>query len=284
MQSLSQRKAPQTRACPQRLQRCAATPSHFQGRAVIPFQRAGLSHVHEGRLRWSLEALTAEGLSRARPAGRPSRPALPTSPGEGLYAFLDDVCITSLLERTVPALRAAQASLSCLANVQVHLGKTRAWNVAGAEPAGLLARLPSAEGEPSCWTLPAREQGLVVLGSPIGSREFVAAVLAAKRDKHEELLARLPALEDLQSAWLLFLPCAAPRCNYLLRTVPPSLTDEFAAAHDAAISRCLAVLLAGGDQPIDLPPFSEPRAQLPLRMGGLGLSSAREHRHAAYWT
>ena len=76
--------------------------------------------------------------------------------------------------------------------------------------------------------------------------------------------------------------CAAPRCNYLLRTVPLSLTDEFAAAHDAAISRCLAVLLAGADQPMDLPPFSELRAQLPLRMGGLGLSSAREHRHAAY--
>ena len=122
-----------------------------------------------------------------------------------------------------------------------------------------------------------------MLGSPIGSREFVAAVLAAKRDKHEELLARLPALEDLQSAWLLLLLCAAPRCNYLLRTVPPSLTDEFAAAHDAAISRCLAVLLAGGDQPIDIPPFGELRAQLPLRMGALGLSSAREHRHAAYW-
>ena len=40
------------------------------------------------------------------------------------------------------------------------------------------------DGEPPCWTgswtLPAREQGLVVLSSPIGSREF--AVLAAKRD------------------------------------------------------------------------------------------------------
>ena len=45
-------------------------------------------------------------------------------PGEGLYAFLDDVYITSTPERTLPALRAAHASLSRLANVQVHLGKT----------------------------------------------------------------------------------------------------------------------------------------------------------------
>ena len=106
-----------------------------------------------------------------------------------------------------------------------------------------------------------------MLGSPIGSREFVAAVLAAKRDKHEELLARLPALEDLQSAWLLLLLCAAPRCNYLLRTVPPSLTDEFAAAHDAAISRCLAVLLARATSPLTSPPSASSGRSCPFAWG-----------------
>ena len=35
--------------------------------------------------------------------------------------------------------------------------------------------------------------------------------------------------------------------------------------------------------PLDIPLQSERRAHLPLRMGGLGLSPAREHRHAAYW-
>ena len=133
--------------------------------------------------------------------------------------------ITSPPERTLPALRAALAFLSRLANVQVHLGKTRAWNAAGEEPPGLIAALPPTEGDPPCWTGSwTLQQGLLVLGCPIGSREFVATVLAAKREKHEELLARLPALQDLQSAWLLLLLCAAPRCNYLLRTVPPSLT------------------------------------------------------------
>ncbi|CAE7941576.1 unnamed protein product, partial [Symbiodinium sp. KB8] len=169
----------------------------------------------------------------------------------------------------------------------VHLGKTRAWNAAGEEPAGLLAALPQKEGDPPCWTgnwaLPPQQQGLLVLGSPLGSREFVSSTLAAKRGQQDELLARLPALQELQSAWMLLLLCAAPRCNYLLRTVPPSLTEDFAASHDAAISRCLAVLLAGGEEPLDLPSLSERRAQLPLRMGGLGLSSAREHRQAAYW-
>ena len=68
--------------------------------------------------------------------------------------------------------------------------------------------------------------GLLVLGSPLGSREFVSSTLAAKRGQQDELLARLPALQKLQSAWMLLWLCAAPRCNYLLRTVPASLRNS----------------------------------------------------------
>ena len=71
-----------------------------------------------------------------------------------------------------------------------------------------------------------RRNGILVLGSPLGSREFVSSTLAAKRGQQDELLARLPALQKLQSAWMLLLLCAAPRCNYLLRTVPASLRNS----------------------------------------------------------
>ena len=129
-------------------------------------------------------------------------------------------------------------------------GKTRAWNAAGEEPPGLVAALSHREGDPPCWTgswaLPPQEQGLVVLGAPIGSREYVARILQEKRGQQDLLLARLPAVQDLQSAWLLLLLCAAPRCNYLLRTVPRSATASYAASHDEAILRCLATLLPPG--------------------------------------
>ena len=39
MQSLIQRKAPQTRACPQRLQRCAATPASLSGTGRHPLRK-----------------------------------------------------------------------------------------------------------------------------------------------------------------------------------------------------------------------------------------------------
>ena len=41
------------------------------------------------------------------------------------------------------------------------------------------------------WSLPAAKQGLVVLGSPVGTREFIAATLEEARAKHAALFARL---------------------------------------------------------------------------------------------
>ena len=65
-------------------------------------------------------------------------------PGEGLYAFLDDVYITCPPERTLPALRAVQASLSRLANVQTleklvlrtRLERSQLWACGGATSDG----------------------------------------------------------------------------------------------------------------------------------------------------
>ena len=91
-------------------------------------------------------------------------------------------------------------------------------------------------------------------------------------------------MPNLQSAWLLLLYCAAPRSTYLLRTLSPADTADFAASHDAAIQHCLAQMLAGGDGDMPLPELSHRRAQPPLSMGGLGLGSAVQQRHAAYWS
>ena len=208
-------------------------------------------------------------------------------PSNALYAFLDDIYVTGLPEHTVGQFAIVREALARHANIQVHLGKTRAWNSAGEEPPGLLeAPPPPQDPENPCWTgnwaLPATEQGVVVLGSRVGSRDFIAAKLAQRLQKQDRLLSRIPRVPELQSAWLLLLYCAAPRSTYLLRTLAD--TAVFAAEHDAAIRRCLATLLAGGDGDMPLPDLSYRRAQLPLSMGGLGLGSAERLRHAAYWS
>ena len=70
----------------------------------------------------------------------------------------------------------------------------------------------------------AAQQGLVVLGAPLGSDAFVQHELRRKRGLHDELLSHFPGLPDLQGAWLLLLFCASPRANYLLRMLPPGVT------------------------------------------------------------
>ena len=54
----------------------------------------------------------------------------------------------------------------------------------------------------------------------LGSEAFVRRELGRKRVVQDQLLSRLPAVGDLQSAWLLLLFCASPRANYLLRMLP----------------------------------------------------------------
>ena len=49
------------------------------------------------------------------------------------------------------------------------------------------------------WSLRPDQQGLLVLGTPLGSDAFVPRLLELKRAEHDKLLTRIPAVEDLQS-------------------------------------------------------------------------------------
>ena len=205
---------------------------------------------------------------------------MPTSMTFTSRVGLSEPALSSrLLER-----RYGNARMS--AYVCVHLGKTRAWNAAGEEPSTLLDRLPAAaraDASVGSWTRPPETQGITVLGTPLGHAECVARSLESVREKHAALLDRIPCVPHVQSAWLLLLLCAQPRCNYLLRVLPPGDTGGFAERHDRAVARCLGRLLGGQGEPLVLPELALRRAQLPLRFGGLGLGSAAASRVAAHW-
>ena len=87
---------------------------------------------------------------------------------------------------------------------------------------GQSALVPGADSVwTGAWTLPPAEQGLLVLGAPLGSEAFVQRELSRRREMQDRLLGKLPTVSDLHPAWLLLLFCAAPRANYLLRMPPP---------------------------------------------------------------
>ena len=127
-------------------------------------------------------------------------------------------------------------------------------------------------------SLETKVQGFKDLGAPIGHPDFVAEFLAKKSREHEVLFDRIPAMEDLQSAWLVLLFCAAPRANFWLRMVRPEMVAQLAESHDANTWGCLARLI--GAEPSA---HSQVTASLQFSQGGLGLTSAARGCWAGHW-
>ena len=144
--------------------------------------------------------------------------------GERLMAFLDDVYVaTPTPDRVGPIYTTLDVDLYRHARVRINGGKTQVWNAAGirARTCDELERIAQ-EADPRArvWRgshLPLVQQGITVLGTPLGSVEFVQAHLHKTLADHDTLLSRIPLLDDTQSAWALLLHCPGSRANYLLR-------------------------------------------------------------------
>ena len=187
-----------------------------------------------------------------------------------------------LPDRVGPIFKHLQEALDQHARIQVHLGKPRSGTMA--VTIHLLAsrckkplhvRTPRPEfGE----VRDPAQQGVRVLGIPIGHVEFVQAELRATTVKHQTLVERIPLVQDLQSAWLILLFCANTRATYSLRGVPPAETEEFAVAH-VATWQCFTRLLGISGRADEIHDW----ASLPFHMGGCGLRSAIRTRVPAHW-
>ena len=197
--------------------------------------------------------------------------------GESLYAYLDDVYAMVEPHRVKPVYDLLAHHLYNHAHIQLNSGKTRVWNLAGVPPPNLESLGADVwVGNPA---LPPEQRGLTVLGTPLGTPEYQRHHLSQTRASHQALLDEIPSLDDLQASWLLLLYCASPRCNYLLRMLPPTTTRQYAQDHDLAVLSCLTTLLDAAN----MPATAVALAHLPLHLGGLGLTSATITAAPAYW-
>ena len=127
----------------------------------------------------------------------------------------------------------------------MHLGKTQVWNrggLPGCDSMQVAAQRMDRTQESGVEK--SHEQGIRVLGIPIGDVDFVHAQLQSKTEKHRVLHERHLSVQDLQSAWLLFFFCANARATYSLRGIPRSEVADFAEAHDEATWQCFMRLLS----------------------------------------
>ena len=117
-----------------------------------------------------------------------------------------------------------------------------------------------------------------------------------------ELVRALVPMEDAQASFQILRVSATSRLSHLLRTVPPSITCQAAANYDALVEWALASIIAGdGAAAAGLPTPEEVahdptvcqnqtylghdalrQAHLPIREGGLGLTSSSSIKGAAY--
>ena len=122
------------------------------------------------------------------------------------------------------------------------------------------------------------EEGIVVLGAPIGSRAFVQQRLRKRVDKVRDITALLPDIKDPHTEFVILRSCLSlPKIMFSLRTVDTStLLDElkdFDSINREAVSRIMG------------PPLSDQQweqAKLPVHMGGLGIRGAEDHGPVAY--
>ena len=142
--------------------------------------------------------------------------------GEFLFAFLDDVCIIASPARTRTIYNLVQDRLHTMAGIQLHQGKTRVWNREGTCPADL-----EDLGE-EVWS----PRGVKILGTPIGSQEFVRSLGVERLQEEQRLWEAVSWVPDLQCAWQILLQCAGPRCHHFVRTLPPSESQFYAEGHD----------------------------------------------------
>ena len=207
-------------------------------------------------------------------------------PSTKLMAFLDDVYVVTTPPRVADSYAHLDRALWEHAGIRINQGKTQIFNRAGVFPPGchhILRAGRQLTPPVVVWrgdsALPSDQQGVTILGTPLGHVDFVRAQLRAKIEEHRLLLDRVEAVPDLQCAWLILSFCGATRANYYLRTIHPSGSEEFAGTHDAAIMRVFFRLLdiRGDQDTLNL-------ASLPCRLGSVGLHNAVRGAPAAYWS
>ena len=188
--------------------------------------------------------------------------------GEMLFAFLDDVYVVATSQRIREVCNLLNETLA-IVGIQLHAGKTRTWNRAGTRPADLEDLGP--------------EEGIKILGTPIGSDQFVADVAQARLEEERRLWEAISWVPDTQCAWQILLQCSGPRCHHFFQTIPPSQSETYVDGHDEGMWRAFEAVMGRlpGDDRQKVMAWSI--SGLPMRMSGLGLRSARRSAPAAYW-
>ena len=126
--------------------------------------------------------------------------------GCSVFAYLDDIYIYIYIyiichrDGTMASFQFAKYHLRNICHIDVHHGKLAAWSPT-LEPTPVRIQELGADAWKS--NLAASLNGIKVLGTPIGTPEYIRTVGLNVVSKREQLLSRIPKLSSLQTVWFI---------------------------------------------------------------------------------
>ncbi len=164
------------------------------------------------------------------------------------------------LSKALPLIQTSAA----LVGLHLNLSKCDAWST---QPIPLNTFPPEVS---------IKEEGIELLGAPIGPDSFITPFIHAKVQECTHLWEALPSLDDPQTELLLLRMCLSfCKLSYLLRTTPLHQFDW--SQYDIGIRASLCNILE-----TTLPDTAWLQATLPLKYGGLGLLSPARLAQSAF--
>ena len=184
-----------------------------------------------------------------------------------VIAYLDDIYIVCSKEQALELTRGGLQKVldDKQIGLKVNIGKTSVFS-----PSGDL-------GDEDNWECKLQRDGCVVLGTPIGTAEFISTHLKRTLDEFKRVTSSFTKLQA-QSALLLLRGCGITRLNHLFRTTPSALSAPIAGrANDHIWATLQAILDIPSDGEAAELHFNHSRARtasnLPISMGGLGMTN-----------
>ena len=228
--------------------------------------------------------------------------AVPIAGSSFLAAFIDDINMVASKEEALAFATALEnASIVLGAQLGFNHDKCALYEPQGERAAGDQSPMEERGGESDA--APADEEaapvapvfqcsstavGVVVLGTPVGTPEFCKAFWMTTTRSIEDTIRRIKnKVTDPQIKLLLLRHCGVSKGIFLARMADPALaqvcgTDLDIAAHDALASTLAyspSGVVLGSD---DCANNMLKQARLPVRHGGLGITSIRECAMAAH--
>ena len=208
-----------------------------------------------------------------------------------MLAFLDDTYYLQEPLKGLAAMRTGAEVTEARTKVKSNLGKQEVYGGPACDLSPMPAALrgaPTAPPDPDKGYAGGRLVSVKVLGAFLGSVLECSEKLVARVERKLKALEQVPKLRDttkcnvaLQVAMQINRFCANTSLNYFMRTMGSAATRAAAARHDALVEECLFRMLGSTSATATERSRAIQQARLPVKLGGLGLTSMQATQDSA---